>query len=397
MSNATLISSKRIYYLDYLRAFIVVQVIVFHSLLPYVIGYDWIINDEAKTLFYTMWCIVLDVFMMPTLFFIAGYFSFPSIRKNSIRSFVVNKITRIAIPFFIGITMLVPIICYIEALTYGTTSSSYTSYWLYEYFSSFIDTKHFWFLSSLFFFYMVFVMIYSMSKEKFKRVYNESSNKSVSPKTMILFLLRFFIIGIVVFFATGLFISDLNWVAFGKFIIFQPTRWTNYILYFIFGIICFVKKVEIPKNLTQKLPLLILASIISILGFLAFKIPFYYENTARIDVQFFNAIIYSFFCFIMFITLLTVFKRYLNKPSKTWGRLAANSYTIYMVHMVYTVLIQYYMVNLSVSIHTKFFGALIGTFILSYITSEIILIVLSIVGIGKNKKTDIAVPPITKM
>lgn len=104
--------SNRKYYFDYWRTFTVLLVVIHHSYLAFVIGYDWYVSDAVKILPFTWFSIILDVFMMPIMFFIAGYFTFPSIKKG-IKRFMLKKVFRIAIPFFIGIIFLAPIMTYI--------------------------------------------------------------------------------------------------------------------------------------------------------------------------------------------------------------------------------------------------------------------------------------------
>ena len=95
-------SSSRVYFYDYWRAFMVIAVLIHHSYLSYVIGYDWYVNDLVQTLYFTELSITLDIFMIPIMFFIAGYFAFPSI-KHGIKRFMLKKVIRIDIPFAIGV------------------------------------------------------------------------------------------------------------------------------------------------------------------------------------------------------------------------------------------------------------------------------------------------------
>jgi peptidoglycan/LPS O-acetylase OafA/YrhL len=94
----------------------------------------------------------------------------------------------------------------------------------------------------------------------------------------------------------------------------------------------------------------------------------------RPEIQFFNAIVSVSFCFIVFITLVSLFANF-DRPIKVLQRLAKNSYTIYIVHMVYTIILQYYVVRMELDVYTKFFIILGGTIILSVGTAELISLV----------------------
>jgi peptidoglycan/LPS O-acetylase OafA/YrhL len=54
------------------------------------------------------------------------------------------------------------------------------------------------------------------------------------------------------------------------------------------------------------------------------------------------------------------------------SRLAANSYKIYILHLVYVVIIQYWIVDIQIDIFLKFLITAIGAFVFSLVTSELI-------------------------
>ncbi len=376
-------SSYRKYYLDYWRTFMVLLVIIHHSYLPYVIGYDWYISDVVKTLPYTWSSITLDVFMMPIMFFIAGYFAFPSI-KNGVKRFITKKIIRIVLPFFIGIIILAPIIMYISIIHYFPLwDISFFDFWLNYYFTDqYMDPSYFWFLSLLFFFFIVFAAVYAVMKRKIENTYKKSELKRVSKLSIIVFVIIFLATSIVLFYLTGLVYPDGSWYYFIdiKFIKMQITRSILYLLYFIMGIIVFIKRIELSKKFLKATPLLIILTIISTVAFRFFKFDIYIQaffdmGFVQADLQFYNAIIHVLYCFLLFITLMAIFKKYLNRRSKVLSRLAANSYKIYIVHLVWVVIIQYSTVDIQINIFYKFLITAIGAFILSLGTGELLRLI----------------------
>ena len=378
--NSMLQNSKdRIYYMDYLRAFIIFIVIVLHSLLPFVIGYDWNVNDQIKTLPFTISCVKIDVFIMPIMFFIAGYFAIPSIRKGIIR-FIKGKILRILVPFFIGLIFLAPIISYIGLLHRNIAESDYFSYWLAN-FKGFMDPKHFWFLLVLFVFFMIFALIYSIFKNKIDKIYEESKSKPMDLKGVLILLIFFILLAIILFYYAGRKFPDDSWFAGYKFVVFQVTRMTGYVLYFTAGIILNLRKFKFSEKLLKLTPLFILLTIASTFFHTFFKHTIYWSATGGFmypKIQFYNAIVHVLYCLIITLTLFMVFKKYLNRPSAVLKRMADNSYTVYFVHMVYTVAIQFYTTNMETSLASKFIINILVTLTLSYITSELILKFLSI-------------------
>ena len=179
-------SPSRKFYLDYWRTFMVLLVVIHHSYLSYVIGYDWYVSDVVKALPYLWSSITLDVFMMPIMFFIAGYFAFPSIKKG-LKRFIIKKIIRIALPFLIGIIFLAPIMMYISIIHYFPLwDISFFDFWLNYYFTDqYMDPSHYWFLSLLFFFFIVFAAIYAIMRRMFENTYKKSELKKASKRSII--------------------------------------------------------------------------------------------------------------------------------------------------------------------------------------------------------------------
>ncbi len=155
------------------------------------------------------------------------------------------------------------------------------------------------------------------------------------------------------------------------------TKSILYVLYFIMGIVVFIKRIELSKKFLKTIPLLIVVTILATIAFRFFKFDIYFQQFFDLgfitpDMQFYNAIVHILYCFLIFITLMAIFKKYLNRCSKVLSRLAANSYKIYILHLVYVVIIQYWIVDIQIDIFLKFLITAIGAFVFSLVTSELI-------------------------
>ena len=79
---------NRIVFFDNLRYLMVILVIIFHSGASYgSIVALWPYHDPNPTEAVDIIMMVLDVFMMSILFFIAGYFALPSLQKEGGQAF----------------------------------------------------------------------------------------------------------------------------------------------------------------------------------------------------------------------------------------------------------------------------------------------------------------------
>ena len=76
------VTANRIGYFDNIRYLMVLLVVVFHSACGYSNNTQWWAVDDANSTFFDYLLSVLGVFLMPTLFFIAGYFALPSLQQK---------------------------------------------------------------------------------------------------------------------------------------------------------------------------------------------------------------------------------------------------------------------------------------------------------------------------
>ncbi|MGM0502236.1 MAG: acyltransferase family protein [Bacillota bacterium] len=359
---------SRLFYFDYLRVFVITIVILLHALLPHVKDYSWYVNEAQKVELFGLLALVIDVFIMPIMFFAAGYFTYSSLKKRGITSFLYNKFKRIAVPFFIGVFFFVPIMTYMSALIEAGSDLSFIHYWTNLYFESGLGAGHYWFLASLFFFYLTFAVIYKIYGDKIDSIYQKQISGGLKPNKKFIFL--FFIVGILLFFAVSLISNDGNWFAVWEIFSFQPTRWTIYLLYFYLGIFAYLKQIKVSDRFLKKIPLFVGGTVVLTLAYLAFKIAFITKIASSISLKMANAALHFSLCFAIFVTLLLIFRKYLNQSSKLLNRLAVHSYSIYYIHMVIVVVMQYFLLSYDFSPYLKFLIVFSGSAVLSYLLSE---------------------------
>ena len=85
--------SERLYFLDNLRAVVIVLVIVLHAAITYMAFAPewWYVLDPERSLFFTMVVLLVDVPIMLIMFFVAGYFALPSLAKRGRPLFLREK------------------------------------------------------------------------------------------------------------------------------------------------------------------------------------------------------------------------------------------------------------------------------------------------------------------
>ena len=97
------IKANRIYWLDNLRTFMIFLVVVLHSGLVYeksvFSSFFWIVYDPATNSVVEFLRIILDIFIMSTIFFISGFLSPLSLKNKTGYEFLKSKFKRRVLTF----------------------------------------------------------------------------------------------------------------------------------------------------------------------------------------------------------------------------------------------------------------------------------------------------------
>ncbi|MGD8847564.1 MAG: acyltransferase, partial [Desulfobacteraceae bacterium] len=128
---------------DYLRAFAVTLVLCHHAILAYTtfafINYENPIATSSPVVNEQRWIgfdlIVAfnETFFMPLLFFISGMFVWQSLARKGTRKYLIGRLTRLGLPFVIGVFFLIPLAYYPAQLQVGLITgvgSGYGAFWL---------------------------------------------------------------------------------------------------------------------------------------------------------------------------------------------------------------------------------------------------------------------------
>jgi glucan biosynthesis protein C len=375
---------NHILFLDNLRYLLVLLVVVLHATFAYSKFVPWWCVKELSdsTVIFDTLLLLLNIFLMPSLFFIAGYFATPSYLKNGASVFISKKIKRLGLPLLIAIPIISPTFSYIYS--FKSIEISAAAFWA-NYMDSALNfdvkimdwTSHFnhahlWFLSLLLFFFVIYVVI-----AKLKATIGENNNTSTRKATktfnpIVLFALVTFLSAVSTGIAKIIFPNTSGsapWVSIGNLLIFDPSRIVSYALYFAMGVYAYQKKwffdIKIPGSSTQWFVLCILSSVsfVFILNTLIAKPSFVVSILFLISK--------SLLCIFYLSTMLILAHNYWNSPSRLNQLLAANSYNIYILHLLILIIIQLLLKNWAEGfLFIKFCVVSIATIFLSYTLSQ---------------------------
>lgn len=368
----------RLYFFDNLRAFVIVVVIIFHA----AIGYMspplewWYVVDIQKHPIFNVFVMNTDVFIMPILFFIAGYFALPALEKKGALLFWQEKNLKIIIPWIAGVLFLAPAITYMIWYSRTNTPPEYFMYLKTIFFSpATFNHAHYWFLGDLLLFFLVLTALYNRKPLIFQR-----REEPIIPRLD--FFPLFGLVTAVTFFIANLFFHADTWFSKLVVISFQPTRFLLYLGYFALGVYGWRNLWFTRSGYKPRLSCWLSAALLMLLIFTAYRILI--VTTEPIALKAGHALVHSFFCLTAVFAMIGLFHKYCNSKAYLWCRLSANSYTIYYIHQFILLPIAYLVQNMEFNLWIKYLSVSSASVILCFLASE--YIIRRAFGIGAVKK-----------
>lgn len=369
----------RLYYMDHLRTFIISLVIVEHTAIPYMMTENqtfWFFWDENTTLAFSVFVILANVIIRPILFFISGFFFFPSLLKKGPKQLIQSKLVRLGIPLVLGTTFINPFAFYIANLVKGNDVGNFFQYWLNDWLTG-KDTAvaHLWFLQSLLVVTGIYCFLYALKPSAFTSL-AAASSEWLSPLSQLALFGGFLALGLSITTAAvgGNVYTAWNWLGYGLLYV-EPARFVNYLFYFGLGILlrqnfekfsCFFpfgKRIEF-WSLT--------------VSFFATALVLFALNFELTRLDSYGLILIASLLRVLtslssLMLLILLFEKYfnLNSPSSIW--LSKNSYAVYVIHLPIVVGLQALFLGFSWSAYTKFLVVTISSLATSYLFGSTVL------------------------
>ncbi len=338
--------NKRLYFLDNLRGITISMVVLLHVFLCYMKYAPswWYVIDPQQSMFFTFGVILIDVPIMPIMFFIAGYFSLSSLQKHGVYDFWAAKFRRIVIPWVLGVFFLAPPSMYMILLSRGK-APDYMSFWFGQFWKTMFSQSVFWFLGILVICYLILTVSYI-------KFYNLRSMKRESKKPSIMLPILFIAVTSAIFLGMNQFFSVDKWVADYYIIVFQPVRVFLYLLYFGLGVLAWKRRWFETSGFTPKLIPWLILSVVSAIVYLQFKLLMTSRGTELV-IQAGNAIGFNIFTFTTMMACFAIFKYLFNSDSPIWKSFSASSYGIYIFHSLVVYYGAYFLLKMDASPFVK--------------------------------------------
>ncbi|MBN2501716.1 MAG: acyltransferase family protein [Anaerolineales bacterium] len=311
--------------MDNLRTIIILLVVMYHVGGVYEAaglwaGF-WIVDDPDTITWVGIVGIVFDIIVMPTMFFIAGYLTPPSLDNRSGWEFLKKKFQRLIIPWLIAVFTLIPLY---KVIFLYSRSLPQEPWYTYFHFNNPNSQNWLWFLPVLFAFDIVYLL---PSKTGIK----------LSKLSLNLAVWGSFVIALAYSFVIGGLVGFRSWTL-TPVIDFENEKLLVYFLAFLVGALCFRKNAFAGKP--QRKTLYIVANSVAWLPItvhiFARLYPILYWESFAVTPLFRLIWFASFHLSVvsMVYTLVVTFWLYFDKTGPVWAELNRDSYGVYIIHVI---------------------------------------------------------------
>jgi len=355
----------RLLFLDNLRAVAIVLVVVLHASITYMAFAPewWYVLDPHRSLLFTAIVLLVDVPLMPVLFFVAGYFALPSLQRRGPGGYVREKVVRIGIPWVVGVVFLAPLATY---MTYVSRDipMGYLEFWKTDFWGSMFQQSVYWFLGVLFLAFMLVAWMWGTQPESVRM----SEPRPKSPRVQV------FVAVVAVTAAWAIVVAPSfgldDWQRLGWLFVIQPARLAFYAAYFLLGVYAerhawFGAAGYRPDPWPSGWGCVIAG--IVYLGFRWMGDPITFSERAV------AAVLFAIFCLAVLIAGISVFQRAADRAGGAWRTLASNAYGIYYIHPLILYPLAYLLVDLNAPAIVKVTILIVATLVASLAVSALIL------------------------
>lgn len=317
--------SNRIYWLDNLRSFMIFLVILFHAGLVYessgIPAFFWIVDDPSTNDLSGILNLVIDIFVMSTIFFIAGFFMPLSLKHRNGWTFLKSKFRRLMIPWIVGVLTLIPLYKVIFLYSRNLPQEDWTTYFHWS--NGIWGQNWLWFLPVLFLFEILYLLL--------------SWVKIDIPAIS----LRMAVLGVFLISLTYSVCMDVfNGQGWTKTVLidFQNERLLIYFMIFLLGSLCYKLKTFEAKRRKRLYVAISCSAWIPINLYLFLVIHSILNPGNLLFSEIFDALLIHLSFLLSLLSLLYVtihtFRFYFDKQAIIGEELSRNSYGVYVIHVV---------------------------------------------------------------
>lgn len=351
-----IIMKQRIAYIDQIKNFLTCLVVAHHAAQAYgPTGGVWVVNDASKAQWMGQFFFINASYMMGLYFFISGYFMVFSTTRKTNAAFFKDRLKRLGLPLlFFTLLVFLPFHYYGSGAKGSPLSLLADNYLNHPP----LATGHLWFVASLLAYSIVFILF-------FKNYFSKQSLR-ISK-------FRYYYIPVYILLLSTasalirVYYPIDKWVTW--LIPLEPAHLPQYFSLFLLGAWFNYKKwldqLTLPIGITMGL---IAGASFIFTMFLPSEIK---QNIVA------ESVMESILCVGISLFILTAFRHFGNKTNRFLDVLSANSYGIYLFHLLLVIFVQQLILNWQMNANLKF----------AFTTAAGILLSLGLSALLRSSKT----------
>ena len=318
-------TGNRLQYLDNLRTFLIFLVVLVHAGVVYessgVMAPYWVVDDPATSDLTGLVNLILDLFVMPTIFFISGYLAPVSRERRGTRHYLAAKARRLLVPWILALFTLIPLYNMLFLVSRGLPQRDWTHY--FHFTNGVISMSWLWFLPVLFLFHALYAAL-GAARLRWPGL---TPGRAVAAV---------FLLSVV----WGVILGELGWLGWTKtaLIDFQNERLLPNLLIFLLGAFCGRRGILETNQRNMKLYVAASATAwipinVYLVVFLNFFLrPGHPIFSARIDGLVFWFSLHLSALAVLYCLVMS-FRYYCQKQGRLGRTLGRLSYPVYIVHI----------------------------------------------------------------
>lgn len=359
-------SEPRLHSLDNLKWAVVWLMVAFHAAMCYMAYAPewWYVVDASQPLFSaTAFVCWTDIFIMPVMFFVSGYFGLMSLAKHGTGEFWQRKLYYIVAPWIFGAMVIAPFIAYLM-LASRNSPTSFREFYTSLFWGPYYQQAHYWYLGALTALYGILTAACRLFP-RFAQRGSASSPSLLIPA--VLFALSAVSIGII----SSAMHPD-TWTFYGYVLVLQPVRIPTYIAVFFLGAWAWKTRWFTPEGYAPACPAWCTLFLLTGLLYLWQKL-FLAQTSSPALLIWTNALCQSAFTVSSLFALPAFFHSRFNRASRLSSELAATSYGVYYLHQPILFPLAWIFTTVPLSSPLKFLIVSLITLAASFAMSRFIL------------------------